>query len=114
MPELNDRGLLTSGNNTLVSLHRFWKSPLQHVSIGQQIVSVGISGIERDRGREIAFSLRPMITASIDVAVENKKRRAVRQTGAGDCEFGQRAVVITMASEQKIGLGEMGLGGIGT
>src|SRR6266480_846082 len=54
-----------------------------------------------------------MVAASIDVAGENKERRAIRQTGARDSEFFQGAIVVTVASEQKIGHGKMGLGGIG-
>src|SRR5207247_9614463 len=85
-------------------------SALQVVANGQQIVSIRISRIESDSSREIALRLRPIVATSIDVAVENKKRRAVRQTRARDGEFGQRAVVIAMTTKKKIRLCKMGFG----
>ena len=50
-----------------------------------------------------------MVAAPIDVAGENKERRAIRQTGPGDGKFFQRAIVIAQATEEIIGAGEMRL-----
>src|SRR5256885_1531596 len=98
--------------DALINLRRQKMSPLEVVRIGQQIVSIRISRVEGDRSREIALRLRPIVATSIDVAVENKKRRAVRQTRTRDGEFGHCAVVISMTTKKKIGFCKMGFRGI--
>src|SRR5439155_13282077 len=110
LTELKNEPPLVYLHDAIVGLHRFGKSPLQHVSIRQQIVSVGISRIEGDRCGKISLSLRPVVTAPIDVTRENKERRAIGQTGTRDGQFFQRAIVVPVASEQKISHGEVRFG----
>ena len=82
---------------------------MEHKGVGQKIVSIRISRIEREGGGEIALGFVKMVAAAIDVAGENKKRRAVRQTRPRDREFCQSAVVIAQAPEEIICQGEMRL-----
>jgi len=82
---------------------------LEHKGVGQKIVSIRISRIERERGGEVALGFVKMVAAAIDVAGENKKRRAVRQTRARDCELFQSAVVVSLAPEEIICQGKMRL-----
>src|SRR5262249_44389725 len=85
---ITDNGrLFTCRKHPLVNLHCLRKSPLKDVSVGKQIVSIRVSWIERHSGAEILFSLRPVITASIDIARKDKERRTVRKTGARSRKF---------------------------
>src|SRR5262249_13247257 len=95
-------------------MDRFRKSAFEHVSVGEKIVSIRISWIERERGREIAFGFGKMIATAIDVARKNEERAAVRQTRSRYGEFFKRAIIIAEASEEIIGLREMRLRGVGT
>ena len=88
-------------------MDRFRKAALEHIGVGQKIVSIRISRIEREGGGEVALGFVKMVAAAIDVAGENKKRRAVRQTRPRDREFFHCAIVIAQTPEEIIGPGEM-------
>src|SRR5438034_7473067 len=87
----------------------FRKPALQDVGVGQKIVSIWISRIEREGGGEVTFGFVKMVAAASDVAGENKKRGAVRQTQPRDREFFQCAIIIAQTPEEIIGPGEMRL-----
>ena len=87
---------------------------MEHVGVGQKIIGIRISRIQREGGGEITFSFGKMVATSIDVAGENEERRAIRQTRACDREFFQSAAVISLAPKKIIGECKMRLSGIGT
>ena len=91
-------------------MDRFRQPAFKHVSVGEKIVSIRISRIDREGGGEIAFGFGKIIAAAIDVTGENKKRAAVRQTWPRNGKFFQRAIVIAEASEEIIGAREMRFG----
>ena len=92
-------------------MHCFGEPALEHVSIGEKIVSIRVPGIEREGGGEIAFGLGKMV--AIDVAGKNKERRAVRQTWPSNREFFLGPIVVAPTSEEKISAREVRLGRIG-
>ena len=106
-PEPDDWRLFAGGKHVLINVDRFRKAALENIGVGQKIVSIRISRIEREGGGEVALGFVKMVASAIDVAGENKKRRAVRQTRPRDCEFFHCALVIAQTPEEIIGLGEM-------
>ena len=80
---------------------------MQHVSVSQKIVGIRISRIEREGGGEIPFGIGKVIAAASDIAGEDKKRRAVRQTWPREREFFLGSIVVAQTPEVIIGLGEM-------
>ena len=105
--EQDDWSLLAGSEHVVRDLNRFWKPALEHVGVGQKIIGIRISRIEREGGGEIALRIGEMVAAAIDVAGENEERRAVRQTWPRDCEFFQGAVIIAQTPEVLVGLGEV-------
>ena len=109
---MDDWNILTGSKHIVINVHRFRKPPFEHVSVGEKVVSIRVTRIDRERGGEVAFRFGKMVATPIDVARENKERAAVRQTRAGDGKFFKCAMIIAQTTEEIIGAGKMRLGGI--
>src|SRR5215468_7614526 len=109
-PEIDDRDGLAGRKHIVIDVDCFRKPALEYVGVGEKIVRVRISGIEREGGGEIAFCFGKMIAATVDVARENEKRGAVRQAGSRYGKFFKRAIVIAETPEEIIGPREMRFG----
>jgi len=109
----DDWRLFASSKHVVRDVDGFRKPAFEHVGIGQKIVSIRISRIEREGSGEIALGFAKVVVAAIDVTGENKKRRAVWQTRSRNCEFFLRAIVVAQTSEVIIAPGEMRLSRVG-
>src|SRR4029079_9877696 len=102
-PVENNWNTLARSKHTVVNLRRPQMLSLQVIGIGEQVVSIGISRVEFHCSREILLGLNPIIATSVDVTRKNEKRRVIRQARTRDCELLQSAIIITVATKQKIG-----------
>src|SRR5439155_9109095 len=105
--EPDDWRLFASSKHVVIDVDGFRKPAFEHVGVGQKIVSIRISRIEREGSGKIALGFAKVVVAAIDVTGENKKRRAVWQTRSRNCEFFLRAIVVAQTSEVIIAPGEM-------
>src|SRR5439155_754668 len=66
--ESDNWNLLAGSKYVVIDVNRFRKPALEHVRVGQKIIGIWISRIERESGGEITFGLGKMVAASVDVA----------------------------------------------
>src|SRR5204863_8446412 len=69
-PEPDDWRLFASGKHIVIDVDRFSKPALEQVGVGQKIIGIRISRIEREGGGEVTLGFVKMVAAAIDVAGE--------------------------------------------